>query len=360
MLASEIPAGVPLPFANSGTKNAIPTPSQIGITPGAASLTDGFPPLTMTPIAAGGVPPSGADFNGIFNLITAVQQWQSAGGIFKYDSDFSTAIGGYPAGAVLMSTDNKTQWLNLADNNETDPDSGGAANWITMSGGRLLKTTIYINDAGTLKASINGAAFASASSTFTALSLTSFVDVEVQGGGAGGGGAAATAAGQVSAGAGGGAGGYSRKVITSGFDGATVTVGAGGAGVNGAQGGVGGTSSFGAIMTAVGGNGGSLGTVRSVGGAYPLGNGAGGIATGGSINVSGGNGRYATYADVTVSGDGGDSAFGSGAVWTGPSNPGNNAINYGSGGSGAANVETQSARTGGNGKAGVIIIREYS
>lgn len=129
MLASQIPAKVPLPFANSGTKNAIPTASQIGITAGAASLTDGFPPLTFTPLASGGVPPAGADFNGILNLVTAVQQWQSAGGQFKYDSAFSTLIGGYPAGAILTSTSNTVSWLNLVDNNTTDPDSGAAANW---------------------------------------------------------------------------------------------------------------------------------------------------------------------------------------------------------------------------------------
>ena len=44
-------------FAFSGTKNLIPVPSQIGITPGAASFTDGFPPLTATPIGSGGIPP---------------------------------------------------------------------------------------------------------------------------------------------------------------------------------------------------------------------------------------------------------------------------------------------------------------
>jgi hypothetical protein len=132
MLASQIPNKVPLPFANSGTKTAIPTASQIGITAGAASLTDGFPPLTFTPLASGGVPPAGADFNGIFNLITAVQQWQSAGGAFKYDAAFSTAIGGYPKGSVLMSTSNDTNWLNLLDGNTTDPDSGAAANWASL------------------------------------------------------------------------------------------------------------------------------------------------------------------------------------------------------------------------------------
>lgn len=131
MQASNIPSKVPLPFANSGTKNAIPTASQIGVTPGAASLTDGFPPLTMTPLASGGVPPAGADFNGILNLITAIQQWQSAGGNFKYDSAFSTSVGGYPKGAVLVNSTNDGMWFNLADNNTTNPDAtdGSAANW---------------------------------------------------------------------------------------------------------------------------------------------------------------------------------------------------------------------------------------
>ncbi len=129
MQLANIPTLVPLPFANSGTKNAIPTASQIGITPGAASLTDGFPPLTFTPLAAGGIPPSGADFNGILNLLSANIQWQNAGGQYVYNSAFSTAIGGYPTGAVLLSSDGSTEWISTADNNTTDPDSSIAANW---------------------------------------------------------------------------------------------------------------------------------------------------------------------------------------------------------------------------------------
>jgi hypothetical protein len=132
MLASQIPARIPLPFANGGTKNTIPTASQIGITPGAASLTDGFPLLTFTPLAAGGVPPAGADFNGILNAITAVQQWQSAGGSFTFNTAFSTSIGGYPKGSVLISTSGDTNWLSTSDNNATDPDSGAAGNWVAL------------------------------------------------------------------------------------------------------------------------------------------------------------------------------------------------------------------------------------
>lgn len=132
MLASSLPTKIQLPFANSGTKNTIPVASQIGITPGAASYTDGFPPLTFLPLASGGVPPDGADVNGILNAITAVHQWQCAGGIFKYDSAFSTAIGGYPAGAILQSTNGHRQFLNTADNNTTDPNAAGAG-WRDIS-----------------------------------------------------------------------------------------------------------------------------------------------------------------------------------------------------------------------------------
>lgn len=134
MLASAIPTKLPIPFADAAGPayiNAIPEASQIFITPGAASLTDGFPPLTFLSEAAGGIPPFGADFNGILNLISAWNQWQSAGGPVKYDGTFSTAIGGYPAGAVLMSVAGGSWWLSTTDNNASNPETGGA-NWILI------------------------------------------------------------------------------------------------------------------------------------------------------------------------------------------------------------------------------------
>src|SRR5574337_1214592 len=119
MQSSNAPTKIQLPFAATGTKNTIPVPSQQGITPGAASYTEGFPPLTFTPLSAGGVPPAGADFNGIFNALSAIQQWQSAGGLFKYDAAFSTAIGGYPAGAVLLNAFATGLWISTSVNNYT-------------------------------------------------------------------------------------------------------------------------------------------------------------------------------------------------------------------------------------------------
>jgi hypothetical protein len=113
----------------------IPIDSQIGINPGFASLNDGFPPLTMTPTPAGGIPPFGQDMNGILKQVTQVQQWQQAGGIWQFDPAFATAIGGYPAGAILSSrVILGRQWMSTVDNNATDPDSASAVNWVTPPG----------------------------------------------------------------------------------------------------------------------------------------------------------------------------------------------------------------------------------
>lgn len=129
MQASASPSLIPVPFANSGTKNVIPT--NASPTPGLASLDTGFPPLTMTPIAAGGIPPAGADFNGILNLLSAANRWAQAGGGYTYSSTFSTAIGGYPKGAVLLNASMTGFWLNGVDNNTSNPDAGGA-NWTAV------------------------------------------------------------------------------------------------------------------------------------------------------------------------------------------------------------------------------------
>jgi hypothetical protein len=131
MQASQVPADFPIPWANGAGGSYIrtpPTASQIGVQAGAASLTDGFPPLCFTPIASGGSWPYGQDFNGIFRWITQCIQWMQAGGPAVYNSAFSTQIGGYPAGAILRRADFAGFWINEVDNNTTDPDTGGA-NW---------------------------------------------------------------------------------------------------------------------------------------------------------------------------------------------------------------------------------------
>lgn len=148
MQSSNIPSKIPLPFANAagaGYVNTIPVNSQIGVVNGRASLADGFPPLTFTPIASGGVPPFGSDMNGILKEITSIQQWQEAGGFFPYDSAFSTTIGGYPKGAILQSANTAGLWLSTVENNTSNPDTGGAG-WTSLAFEGSQSVTVTSSD----------------------------------------------------------------------------------------------------------------------------------------------------------------------------------------------------------------------
>lgn len=129
MQSSNAPSKLVLPFASAGGKNTIPVASQIGIVAGKASLADGFPPLTRTPLSAGGVPPSGLDMNGILYEMSAVIRWANAGGGYAYDSTFATDtnVGGYPKGARVMRSDGLGYWFNTVENNITDPEAAGTA-----------------------------------------------------------------------------------------------------------------------------------------------------------------------------------------------------------------------------------------
>lgn len=127
MLNSAIPTKMAVPFANSGEKQTIPVASQIGISSGRASFTDGFPPLTRTPLTAGGIPPYGTDFNGILNAITSSIRWSNAGGAYSFDSDFSSSVGGYPKGALLSNSINSGYWFNTTDANTANPENTNAS-----------------------------------------------------------------------------------------------------------------------------------------------------------------------------------------------------------------------------------------
>ena len=153
MLDSSNPTKIPLIWASSASSpyiHAIPTPSQESVTNGAASFTDGFPPLCFIPIASGGAGPFGADFNGLLQQITAGLQWLQAGAPVPFDSVFSGAVGGYPQGSIIQSSVTLgLLWISTVDNNTTNPDSATAANWIPLLGGILYQnTTFYVSASG--------------------------------------------------------------------------------------------------------------------------------------------------------------------------------------------------------------------
>lgn len=185
--------------------------------------------------------------------------------------------------------------------------------------------------------------------------------VKVVGGGGAGGGAQATAS-EYSTGSGGGGGGYSEKHILAASLGATetVTIGAGGTANSGAAGGDGGTTSFGAHLQATGGTG---GLTLTKGSTAALGAGvAGGIGSGGDVNAAGNpSGPCSRGSGNTQSSAGGGSALGGGGLGIAVgSNPGNDGRAYGGGGGGACNAISQSARSGGAGAAGVVIVYEFT
>lgn len=166
MKRTDIPTKLPIPFANSAGVSfirTVPTASQIGSTDGAASLTDGFPPLTFQPVASGGIPPFGEDMNGILNQMSAWTRWQSAGGQVAWDSGFSSLIGGYPLGACIASaTTAGAYWVSTTDNNTTNPDASGAG-WLSLFNGLALTNgSISQPFSASLFHSING--FASSGS----------------------------------------------------------------------------------------------------------------------------------------------------------------------------------------------------
>jgi hypothetical protein len=145
MQASGVPEKFPIPFANAAGSSfirPIPQDSQIGITAGAASLTDGFPPVTFSPVAAGGTPPWGQDMNGILHQITQWNQWQQAAGPIVYDATFQGNIGGYPMGAVIQISANGPAFMSTVDNNTVAP-AAGAAGWmpVPIFGSNLTSVT---------------------------------------------------------------------------------------------------------------------------------------------------------------------------------------------------------------------------
>lgn len=131
MQSSNKPSKLVIPFSNEGGRSSIPLVKS-GI--GTASLTEGFPLETRTDRDAGGIPPSGLDFNGILYLLSAINRWDQAGAGYIYDGTFANdaLVNGYPVGARVLRTDGRGYWLNTTENNVIDPESSGAvaAGWV--------------------------------------------------------------------------------------------------------------------------------------------------------------------------------------------------------------------------------------
>lgn len=139
---------MPVPFASQGDKNTIPvTPSTGTGQTNYASYQKGFPPVTMTPLVAGGLPPQGMDMNGILYALSSSIGFSQSGGLPTFDEDFASTIGGYPLGAVLQSNDGASAYVSTIANNTTDfnssPESIGTS-WLPWAGDAAKDSSLYI------------------------------------------------------------------------------------------------------------------------------------------------------------------------------------------------------------------------
>lgn len=137
MNSSDIPDRYTKAFSVNGNKNPIPIDSSTTtLGNGEATFDSGFPPLTMTAISAGGIPPDGKDMNGILYSVTIKQQWNDAGMGYPFNSTFAAAISGYPKGSILPSSDYGVLWLNQTNANTTNPEgtTGSSTGWIPAWG----------------------------------------------------------------------------------------------------------------------------------------------------------------------------------------------------------------------------------
>ena len=105
------PQVINMPFCANGDKNTIPS-AATGTQ--RASLEEGFPEITSKPISEGGIPPEREDFNGAANLNSQFYFAFQNGWWPTFDAEVSTAIGGYPIGAVLWWFPTTGEYANMA------------------------------------------------------------------------------------------------------------------------------------------------------------------------------------------------------------------------------------------------------
>lgn len=147
---SNLPVKFLIPFAQNDVNRVEVPVTTADSTRASQSL--GFPPLTMQPPEAGGVPPQGEDFNGAMNQVARIAWWLMMGGAIPFDNAFATAsqINGYPSGAVIATADLQGQWISLNDNNTDNPDTGAGTKWVPLAAYGALSLSGQTGGATTL------------------------------------------------------------------------------------------------------------------------------------------------------------------------------------------------------------------
>ena len=120
------PEVIPLPFAQNGQKNTIPEQGGTTTDP-AASWSAGFPPITMINKQAGGKPPYGMDFNGIFNALSQHAFFSQSGCVYPWmgaDEDSGFAGLNYLKGSHVLGSDGD-EYVALKPSGPDVPASAG-------------------------------------------------------------------------------------------------------------------------------------------------------------------------------------------------------------------------------------------
>ncbi|MEY0216871.1 hypothetical protein AB7W58_20895 [Providencia rettgeri] len=121
------PKLIVVPFAADGQKDEIPVTREPTMPTQKATWDLGFPPATMLPESAGGLPPRGLDFNGIFNQISEMLVHFAKGGRIKFSESYAEEIGGYQKGAILQSDDETKDYQSIINENKVNFNTATSA-----------------------------------------------------------------------------------------------------------------------------------------------------------------------------------------------------------------------------------------
>lgn len=143
------------PFADDALPsyvNEIPKENPAGAPEQNASWALGFPPITMTGINDGGLPPNGEDMNGVLRAITQHNLFIGGGGVYEFTDEYITQVGGYSKGAVLVSNDKTALWMSTQNNNTQNFNGATKTQWRRIAFTELDSTLASIQSALNTKA----------------------------------------------------------------------------------------------------------------------------------------------------------------------------------------------------------------
>lgn len=383
---------IKIPFAQSGDKTIPPETDAAGGVNWTQGYTGAYSKDPATDPSAKRIEREG--FNGtLFKLSTAINELQTNGPApFIEAADNGGTAYAYKNG-VMVYRDGVT-YISTKDSNTTVPTAPGAAwnalpnnvqpyadklsNFSQLTGGAnkvpyftgandqavadftqtgrdvvgqasldTLKTYLGIN---VIQGRLLKILLIDTTRVYNPTAGTRFIVVEAVGAGGASGNVTATGPGEMAVSASGSNGAYAKAQYTSGFSGIQVNIGVGGApnGQGGGNGGHGGQTTFGSLLTCPGGKGSAVGTAK----APPFNQGAAspsGLPTGSSLLY----GASSPYSPWPV------------AVQIGQSTNFTNSIQsmlggYGMGGDGLASDPNEATKSGNAGKAGAVIVWEYS